>query len=216
MSVSNIVLKRHVFQAQMGEGVAFERRNMKRYLIDFLIVAFLVSLGSQHLLFSKSPSQEKTKEKSTVANKDSTVNWYKYDDGLAKAKKEKKHVMVHFYTNWCGWCKRMDKLTFDNEEIRKMLNSDFVAVKVNAESAEKVKVDGKEMTLRQLARTYNTRAFPDTWFLKPSGERIGERKGYVQADEFQYILKWVKDDLYNKVSFPEFVRQQQEKQDSDR
>jgi thioredoxin-related protein len=200
----------------MGERVTFEGRNMKRYLIGFLILAFLVSLGSQHMLFSKTPSPEKSKEKGAVANKDSTINWYKYDDGLAKAKKDKKHVMVHFYTNWCGWCKRMDKLTFDNEGVRNMLNGDFVAVKVNAESAEKVQVDGKDMTLRQLAATYNARAYPDTWFLKPTGERIGERKGYVEADEFQYILTWVKDDLYDKVTFPEFVKQQQEKQDSDK
>jgi thioredoxin-related protein len=189
---------------------------MKRYLSGILILAFLVSLGSQHLLFSKTPPPEKTKEKSAVAKNDSTISWYKYDDGLAKAKKDKKHVMVHFYTNWCGWCKRMDKLTFDDEQVRNMLNEDFVPVKVNAESGDKVMVDGKEMTLRQLALTYNARAYPDTWFLKPSGERIGERKGYVEADEFQYILKWVKDDLYDKVSFPEYVKQQQEKQDSNK
>lgn len=189
---------------------------MKRYLIGILILTFVTSVGSQHLLFSQTTSKEKTKEQSTVAKKDSTITWYKYDEGLVKAKKDKKHVMVHFYTNWCGWCKRMDKLTFDNEEIKKMLNGDFVAVKVNAESAEKVNVEGKDLTLRQLAATYNARAYPDTWFLKPTGERIGERKGYVEADEFQYILKWVKDDLYDKVTFPEFVKQQQEKQDSEK
>jgi thioredoxin-related protein len=189
---------------------------MKRYLIGILILTFVSSVGSQHLLFSQTTSKEKTKEQSASVKKDSTITWYKYDEGLAKAKKDKKHVMVHFYTNWCGWCKRMDKLTFDNVEIKKMLNGNFVAVKVNAESADKVKVDGKEMTLRQLAATYNARAYPDTWFLKPTGERIGERKGYVEADEFQYILKWVKGDLYDKVTFPEFVKQQQEKQDSEK
>ncbi len=153
------------------------------------------------------------KEESASAKKDTTF-WYTYDEGLAKAKEEQKYVMVHFYTTWCGWCKRMDKLTFDNEEIRKILSSYFVAIKVNAESADKVKVEGKDMTLRQLAGEYNARAYPDTWFLKPTGERIGERKGYVEADEFQYILKWVKDDQYDKVSFAEYVKQQQEKGDT--
>jgi len=189
---------------------------MKRYLIGILILTFVTSVGSRHLLFSQTTSKEKTKEQSASVKKDSTITWYKYDEGLAKAKKDKKHVMVHFYTNWCGWCKRMDKMTFDNQEVKKMLNGDFVAVKVNAESADKVKVEGKEMTLRQLAATYNARAYPDTWFLKPTGERIGERKGYVEADEFQYILKWVKEDLYDKISFAEFVKQQQEKQDSEK
>ena len=186
---------------------------MKRYLLSLLLITFVVSIVSPHLVFSQTPAAEKSKEKSVTAQKDSTITWYKYDEGLAKAKKEKKHVMVHFYATWCGWCKRMDKLTFDNEEIRKMLNGDFVAVKVNAESADKVKVDGKDVTLRQVAGMYNARAYPDTWFLKPTGERIGERKGYVEADEFQYILKWVKDDQYDKTTFNEYVKQQQEKKD---
>ena len=189
---------------------------MKRYLIGILILIFVTSVGSRHLLFSQTTSSEKTKEKSATDKKDYTVTWYKYDEGLAKAKKDKKHVMVHFYSNWCGWCKRMDKQTFDNQEVKNMLNGDFVAVKVNTESADKVKVDGKEMTLRQLAAAYNARALPDTWFLKPTGERIGERRGYVEADEFQYILKWVKDDLYDKISFAEFVKQQQEQQNSEK
>ncbi len=187
---------------------------MKRYLLGLLLIAFVVSVVYQHQVFSQTPAVEKSKEKSVTAKKDSTVTWYKYDEGLAKAKKEKKHIMVHFYANWCGWCKRMDKTTFSDEQIRKMLNGDFVAVKVNAESAEKVKVDGKEMTLRQLAGEYNARAYPDTWFLKPTGERIGERKGYVEADEFQYILMWVKDDQYDKIGFAEYVKQLQEKGDT--
>ena len=188
---------------------------MKRYLLGLLLIAFVVSVVCPHLVFSQTPAAEKSKEKSATVKKDSTIIWYKYDEGLAKAKKEKKHIMVHFYTNWCGWCKRMDKLTFDNEEIKQMLNGDFVAVKVNAESADKVKVDGKDMTLRQVAGMYSARAYPDTWFLKPTGEKIGERKGYVEADEFQYILKWVKDDQYEKIGFAEYVKQQQEKKDTE-
>lgn len=186
--------------------------HMKRYLICILIFAFLISIGSYNLLWSQSSSVEKTKEKSSSAKKDTVLTWYKYDQGLAKAKKEKKHVMVHFYATWCGWCKRMDKNTFANEEVKKLLNESYVAIKVNAESAEKVKVDGKEMTLRQVAGSYGVRAYPATWFLKPTGEKIAPRNGYVDAEEFRYILDWVKDDLYDKTSFAEFVKQQQEKE----
>lgn len=182
----------------------------KRYLICLLVFAFLISIANHHLLYSQT-SGEKTKEKSSSAKKDTVLNWYKYDEGLVKAKKEKKHVMVHFYTNWCGWCKRMDKNTFANEEVKKLLNESYVPIRVNAESAEKVKVDGKEMTLRQVASSYGVRAYPVTWFLKPSGEKIASRSGYADPEEFRYILKWVKDDLYDKISFAEFVKQQQEK-----
>jgi len=199
----------------------------KRCLLCFLILAFVVILGSNQNLYSQTTSGEKVKEKSSTGKpvadkstqtsvKETTFTWYKYDEGLAKAKKEKKHVMVHFYANWCGWCKRMDKNTFANSEVMKLLNDNYVPIKVNAESAEKVKVDGKEMTLRQVAGSYGVRAYPVTWFLKSNGEKIAPRSGYADPDEFKYILKWVKDDLYDKVSFDEYVQQQKEKTDSEK
>ena len=187
---------------------------MKRYLIFFLILAFIISAGSHDLFGSQTTSGEKNKKKSSSEKKTTTLTWYKYDEGLAKAKKEKKHIMVNFYTTWCGWCKKMDRYTFGNEDVKKVLNKSYVAVKVNAQSGEKVKVDGKQITERQLAGMYRERAYPSTWFLKPSGERIAPRRGYVGAEEFLYILNWVKDDLYEKISFDKFVKQQQEKKKS--
>ncbi|MGB8656809.1 MAG: DUF255 domain-containing protein [Candidatus Zixiibacteriota bacterium] len=188
---------------------------MKKHLIYALLLTFAISLVGGNVLFSQAGSKEKTGDKNS-SEKKGTVTWYKYDEGLAKAKKEKKHVVVDFYTTWCGWCKRMDKYTFENEEVKKVLNESYIAVKVNAESADKVKVNGKEMTERQVAQAYGVRAYPITWFLKPTGDKIAPRSGYAEAPEFVYILNWVKDDLYDKISFDEFVKQQQEKKNSEK
>jgi len=186
---------------------------MKRHLILFLVFAFVIFAASQNLLSSQTDAPKKTKDKSSSSKeKKTTFTWYKYDEGLAKAKKEKKHIMLHFYTNWCGWCKRMDRYTFGDEEVKKVLNESYVAVRVNGQSGEKVKLDGKEITERQVASMYRVRAYPITWFLRPSGERIAPRQGYADGEEFLYILNWVKDDLYEKTSFQEFVKQEQKKQ----
>lgn len=124
--------------------------------------------------------------------------------------------MVYFYTTRCGWCKRMDQYTFGNDEVKKTLNENYVPIRVDSYSGEKVKVEGKQVTERQVAAMYRVRAHPVTWFLKPSGEQIAPRLGYADADEFLYILNWVKDDLYEKISFNEFVKQQQEKKKSEK
>jgi thioredoxin-related protein len=185
---------------------------MKRYLIYFFIFAFMIWLRAGQVSCSEPSVGEGIKEKVSSEKKETKLTWYKYDEGLAKAKKEKKHIMVNFYTTWCGWCKRLDKYTFGNEDVKKVLNESYVAVKVNAQSGEKVEVDGKQITERQVAAMYRVRAHPVTWFLKPSGERIAPRLGYADADEFLYILNWVKYDLYEKISFQEFVEQEQKKQ----
>lgn len=189
---------------------------MKRYIIFFLIFAFIISVGGHNLFCSQTTSGEKTEAKGSTKKKTTTLTWYKYDQGLTKAKKEKKHIMVYFYTARCGWCKKMDQYTFGNEEVKKALNKSYVPIKVNGYSGEKVKVDGKQITERQVATMYRVRAHPITWFLKPSGERIAPRIGYADAEEFLYILNWVKDDLYEKISFQEFVNQEQKKQNAEK
>ena len=192
---------------------------MKKLGICILAFAFLLAIGACQALCSQTPS-EKNKEQKTqesgAEKKTPNVTWYQYDDGLAKAKKEKKHMMVHFYTNSCGWCKKMDRNTFGNEDVKEVLNESYVPIKVNGQSARKVKLDGEDVTERQLAGMYRVRAYPITWFLKPSGERIAPRLGYASPEEFIYILNWVKDDLYEKISFQEFVKQEQEREESNK
>ena len=188
---------------------------MRRFLICFLAIVFITSVAAD-VAFCSKPSQVENKEKASSPKKKAGLVWYKYDEGLAKAKKEKKHPLVHFYTKWCGWCKKMDKSTFSDQAVIEVLNESYVPIKVNGQSGEKVMVDGKEMSLKQVAGKYGVRAYPITWFLKPSGELIAPRRGYVGAEEFLYILNWVKDDLYEKTTFQEFVKQEQEKQKAEK
>ena len=188
---------------------------MRRFFICLLAIAFITSTAAEIALCSK-PAAGGDKDKIPSEKKKTELVWYKYDEGMAKAQKEKKHPMIHFYTKWCGWCKKMDQSTFGDESIIKVLNESYVPIKVNGQSGEKVMVDGKEISLKQVAGKYGVRAYPITWFLKPSGERIAPRRGYVGSEEFLYILNWVKDDLYEKTSFQEFVNQEQKKQETEK
>jgi thioredoxin-related protein len=168
------------------------------------------------IAFCSKPSEIGDKEKISSDKKKVELVWYKYDEGLGKAAKEKKHPLVHFYTNTCGWCKRMDRDTFSNKAIIEVMNESYVPIRVNGQSGEKVRVDGKQISERQVAGKYGVRGYPATWFLKPSGERIAPRRGYVKPEEFLYILNWVKDDLYEETSFQEFVKQEQKKQETEK
>lgn len=188
---------------------------MRRYLVCLLALAFIIPVAVDKV-FSSKPTADETKEKISSDKKKAELVWYKYDEGLAKAEKEKKHPMVHFYTNWCGWCKRMNRDTFSDKAIIEVLNESYVPIRVNGQSGEKVSVDGKEISERQLTGKYGVHAYPATWFLKPSGERIAPRRGYVKPDEFLYILNWVKDDLYDELSFQEFVKQEQKRQKTEK
>lgn len=69
-------------------------------------------------------------EKKAVSGK---LQWYEYADGYNKAKAENKILLVDAYTDWCGWCKVMDRETYTNAAVIAALNQDFVCVKFNPE-----------------------------------------------------------------------------------
>lgn len=84
----------------------------------FFIMAF--TPGTEHKSAVKKPEEAELK-------------WYDWNEGYAKAMKEKKIVLVDVYTDWCGWCKKMDRDTYSNPEVIKKINKDFIPIKFNPE-----------------------------------------------------------------------------------
>ena len=140
------------------------------------------------------------------------VNWLYYDKGLELAKKQNKHLIVDFYTTWCGWCKRMDKDTYTNSEVKKLLTDHYVAVKLNAESSKNLSIDGKNLTERQVAQDFKVSGYPTTCFLKPDGERIACLPGYAGPEQFANILSYIKDKAYEKeIRLEDYIKEKQQK-----
>ncbi len=188
-----------------------EMRNPIRFSFAFafvLLVAFL-----QYHPLTTPLAQDKDKKNPSSTAKTDTLIWHKYDEGLAKAQKEKKHVLVAFYTNWCGWCRRMDQLTYTDQDVKKVLNDGYVAIKVNGQSKEKVNVEEKKITETELARKFWVRSYPTTWFLKDTADKIAPYYGYADAETFLSVLNFIKDDLYDKMSFQEYLKSQDQEKD---
>lgn len=132
------------------------------------------------------------------------IKWHAYDVGLAKAKKEGKHVFIDFTAKWCGYCKKMDKTTFIEPEIVKLLNNDFVSVQVDGDSEKELNIDGYKVTEKNLSRLeYQVRGFPTFWFLDSQGARLGNLQGYQQTAALLGTLQYVKDKKYVTEQKPE-------------
>jgi thioredoxin-related protein len=150
-------------------------------------------------------------EEKKIAPQASGITWLKFDQGLEKAKKENKPVLVFFQANWCGWCKRMEKVTFQDPKILKRANENFILVKVNKDSKDLAKFGGNQITEQELARKYKVSGVPDTWFLKSTGEKVEHFLGYREPTEFYHILGWIKDAKYDSVSLGEYIYQEKAK-----
>ena len=70
------------------------------------------------------------------------VKWYTWDEAVEANKKEKKKFFVDIYTDWCGWCKRMDAQTFEEAEVAAYLNKHFYPIKLDAEQKANIEYGG--------------------------------------------------------------------------
>ncbi len=57
-----------------------------------------------------------------------TVKWYSFEQAVKLNKQNPKKIFIDVYTDWCGWCKRMDKVTFSNPVIAKYLNKYYITL----------------------------------------------------------------------------------------
>ena len=64
-----------------------------------------------------------------IAGENSSLKWKSFDEGMAEAKKSNKKLLVDVYTDWCGWCKKMDASTYGNAEVAAYLNQQYYKFK---------------------------------------------------------------------------------------
>lgn len=72
------------------------------------------------------------------------IQWMSIEEAEARCAKEPKMVFIDVYTDWCGWCKRMDKNTFDNPVIARYMNEHFYNVKLDAETSDTITFQGQQ------------------------------------------------------------------------
>lgn len=139
------------------------------------------------------------------ATKSTEIVWMSYDAGLAKAKAEDKHIFVNFTTSWCGWCKKMNKTTFKEDEILGILADNFVSIKVDGDSKNELDIDGYKITEQNLTRSeFQVRSYPTYYFLTPEGGKLGAARGYQNKEQLSKVLTFVAERQYDttKVQNP--------------
>ncbi|KPQ00564.1 MAG: Thioredoxin-related protein [Bacteroidetes bacterium HLUCCA01] len=137
---------------------------------------------------------------------DSTsFEWIEMDRAQELAEKHDKKILVNVYTDWCEYCKKMDQTVYQDSSIIAALGTYYYAVRLNAESDQIITFNGEPITHSELAGEMGIRSYPTILFLHPDGELILQINGFMPADDFQNMITYIGEDIYQRRDFHEFA-----------
>lgn len=165
-----------------------------RFLILIMAVIFVLS-------FSK-PNKEK-------------IHWISIKELNEQYSKNPKPILVDIYTDWCGWCKEMDRTTYRNDKLATYINSHYYAVKLDAESKDSMTFNNQRFGYNPGTKSnelavhllFGRMEFPTTVFLSTIDARPAPLPGYMKPKEMEAPLKYFGEGTHATKTFVEFNQQ---------
>lgn len=145
----------------------------------------------------------------------SPIQWMSFTEAMEKSKTEPKKIFIDMYTDWCGWCKKMDASTFSDPQVAAYINEHYYAVKFNTEKEGPITVNdstytintkyGRRGTHELAVRLLNGKlSYPTFVFLDERFNILSPVPGYQQVSQIEPILKYFGEQHYLNESWKEY------------
>jgi thiol:disulfide interchange protein len=113
----------------------------------------------------------------------SKIKWtHNVKEGLARAKKDHKPVMIDFMATWCKPCHAMEDSTFSNKNVIKKASA-FVPIRIDIDRQREVAAK-----YNALARKYGGVGIPNILFMSEDGKKLRHVVGYYAADSLVAVM----------------------------
>ena len=143
------------------------------------------------------------------------VKWMSWEEAVQANKKNPKKIFIDVYTDWCGWCKKMDATTFVNQDIVKYMNENYYAIKFNAETKEEITLGSKTYKTSAPERNKSTHelaiellqgklSYPSMVFLNSSFNTITPLAGFHAAKDIEPVLHFIATNSYSSIKYEEY------------
>ena len=144
----------------------------------------------------------------------SGIKWLSWQEAMEQSKVTPKKIFVDVYTDWCGWCKKMDATTFQDPGVIQFMNENFYSVKLNAEMKEEIQFNNQTFKWVSAGRNgvhtlaysllEGKMSYPSFVTLNESYDRIAIMPGYKQPEQLLRELKFAAEEVYKEKSWDEY------------
>lgn len=153
----------------------------------------------------------------TVEKPVETVKWYTFSEAVELNKKQPKKMLIDVYTDWCGWCKKMDATTFKDPLVMKMLNKYYYAVKMDAEMKDTIVFQNvtfvnpepaEKRSTHQLAQSLlnGQLSYPTVVYLDEQYTILSPVPGYQTPETIEPILVFFGEDKHKTDKYEDFLK----------
>lgn len=142
------------------------------------------------------------------------IKWLSWEEAQAKNQTEPRKFMVDVYTQWCGWCKKMDKATFQQPDISSYINQNYYPVKFDAETKTDITFNNRVYKFirsgssgyHELAKeiTFGKLSYPTLVFLDEKLNVIQPIPGFKDPGSLDKIIKYFAEGYYKTTPWKKY------------
>ncbi len=149
-------------------------------------------------------------KRNTKTFKNNQLQVFDFNKAYTKAKKENKFLILDIYSKFCGYCVKMEKTTYKDKKVVKMINKHFIFAKIDSDNTSyQVNYQKEKYSVDNFLTALEIQGLPATGFLNKKGEFLTVLPGFIPAKQMITILTYIKDDCYTKkISFSDFMKNQ--------
>jgi thioredoxin-related protein len=142
----------------------------------------------------------------SFAQETATLRWHQWNEGVTAVQNSGKYMLVDVYTNWCGWCKKMDRAVFGHPQVQQLLAESFIPVKLNAESTNLITNGTNQYTEQEWAKQLGVNSYPTILVYDKRFQLISRFSGYRDSEKFIRYLKYIQGKHYTQYTFQEYLQ----------
>jgi len=163
------------------------------------------------LIFTLGFFLTETEKPRTNAMPKDGIAWLDIQSGAELSKESDKIMIINIYTDWCGFCKRLDQTTFLDAGVMSTIHDHFIPIKFNAEKKENVSFHGKSYDfIKEGRRGHHALAaylldqrlgYPTLVYVQANGEIIHRSPGFRNEADMMKELTYIKDGHYKSMEW---------------